>query len=155
MTQRSVSSVTARGASRRVTSSGKMSSDSESSVVGEAPEPPVFRAAYDGDADALRDALTDGANPNATNSTGYTALRLLVRFYLTISQDEGWSLGMVVGATKYSFLCLGAFGRGRRVEMRIAVSREQTVAATINLILPAAIRRLSSRCLFLTKGMLM
>ena len=38
--------------------------------------------------------------------------------------------------------------------MRIAVSREQTVAATINLILPAAIRRLSSRCLFLTKGML-
>ena len=59
-----------------------MSSDSESSVVGGAPEPPVFRALYDGDAEALRDALADGADPDATNSNGYTALLWLVKFPL-------------------------------------------------------------------------
>ena len=53
-----------------------MDSDGESSV---ASETPIFLAAYDADADALRDALTDGADPNARNSEGYTAIQWLIR----------------------------------------------------------------------------
>ena len=68
------SNLTARGASRRVTAAGKMSSDSES----EAPRQafPLLRAAYDGDLHALRRAITEGADVNEQD--GYTVLQWLI-----------------------------------------------------------------------------
>ena len=52
--------------------------------------------------------------------------------------DEG---SLVLHETKFSFPCLEQSIDERRIDRRIAATREKPVAATINSMLPAAIRR--------------